>query len=88
MLHASRHVLHSTRRARALAWIERVRHRIARALLRRRRRAAAYRDLELLDAVALRDLGLSHRAAAEASHGNDDAWQGCAMPVAPHGDCA
>lgn len=39
--------------------------RAARTLADRRRRAIAYRDLQSLDAQLLRDIGLSHRAAAE-----------------------
>jgi uncharacterized protein YjiS (DUF1127 family) len=39
--------------------------RAARTLADRRRRAMAYRDLQSLDAQLLRDIGLSHRAAAE-----------------------
>ena len=39
--------------------------RAGRALSERRRNTAALRDLHLLDERALRDLGLSHRAAAE-----------------------
>lgn len=37
----------------------------ARVLAERHRRAIAYRDLQTLDSHMLRDLGLSHRAAAE-----------------------
>lgn len=41
-------------------WIRRA----ASALAERRRRAIANRDLQALDAYMLRDIGLSHRAAA------------------------
>jgi uncharacterized protein YjiS (DUF1127 family) len=37
----------------------------ARVLAKRHRRAIAYRDLQTLDSHMLRDIGLSHRAAAE-----------------------
>ena len=39
--------------------------RAARALTERHSRAVAYRDLQALDSHTLRDLALSHRAAAE-----------------------
>ena len=41
--------------------------RTAHAMAENRRHAIAYRDLREVDAHTLRDIGLSHRAAAEAS---------------------
>ena len=43
---------------------------VRRAQAARQRRADAYRDLASLDAQMLRDLGLSHRAAAESPRPN------------------
>ena len=48
---------------RRAAW--RLAHLVVSMLAARHRRAVAYRDLLSLDAHMLRDLGLSHRAAAE-----------------------
>lgn len=50
-------------RARVMTWLTRTRH----AWRRWRLQARAARDLHALDAYALRDIGLSHRAAAEAA---------------------
>lgn len=52
-------------RAGWLASPARLAHHVACALADRHQRALAYRDLQSLDAYMLRDLGLSHRAAAE-----------------------
>lgn len=41
----------------------------ARLLAGHRQRARAWRELQALDPHALRDMGLSHRAAAEHGHG-------------------
>lgn len=48
-----------------IAWLTLLQHRIADAWTERQRRAAHRRDLQSFDEHALRDIGLSHRAAAE-----------------------
>ena len=61
-------------------------HRASRAWARRRRAAIAQRDLRSLDGHALRDIGLSHRAAAEGSRGpRDDALDGPGEPPCVEG---
>ena len=47
------------------AWLRLSLRRMADAWMQRRRRAAHRRELRSLDEHALRDIGLSHRAAAE-----------------------
>jgi hypothetical protein len=47
------------------ASLARIVRRIMSDLAERRLRAIAYRDLRLLDAHTMRDIGLSHRAAAD-----------------------
>jgi uncharacterized protein YjiS (DUF1127 family) len=51
-----------------MAWLTPLRQRIVDAWAARRRRSAHRRDLQLLDEHALRDIGLSHHAAAEWPH--------------------
>jgi uncharacterized protein YjiS (DUF1127 family) len=51
------------------AWFRRMSRRLACMLAARRRRLNGYRDLQLLDERALRDIGLSHRAAADSPRG-------------------
>jgi uncharacterized protein YjiS (DUF1127 family) len=48
-----------------IALLAHLRRSAARVLAERHSRAVAYRDLRTLDNHMLRDLGLSHRAAAE-----------------------
>jgi len=48
-----------------IAWLTHLRRRIADAMADRRHHAAYRRDLQRLDEHTLRDIGLSHRAAAE-----------------------
>lgn len=65
MFHFFRRQLQGIHPAGWVALPARLARRAARALAERHRRAIAYRDLQSLDAYMLRDIGLSHRAAAE-----------------------
>jgi hypothetical protein len=48
-----------------LQWPARARRRVLNALEERHRRVVAWRDLRSIDEATLRDIGLSHRAAAD-----------------------
>ena len=68
MIHSLNHVFQATSLA-ALAfdveWPARAWHYLRSALQERHRRAVAWRELRSLDEHTMRDIGLSHRAAAE-----------------------
>ena len=65
MSHLFSHVLHATPSTFGTAEFTLMARRIADTWGARRRRTAQRRDLQSLDEHALRDIGLSHRAAAE-----------------------
>jgi uncharacterized protein YjiS (DUF1127 family) len=54
-----------------LASPARLAHHVASAVAERHQRTLVYRELQSLDASMLRDLGLSHRAAAECPRDRD-----------------
>lgn len=58
----------------AVSWLARLLHRVAMGLAERHRQAVAYRELRLLDEHTLRDIGLSHRVAAEWPRARHDVW--------------
>ena len=58
----------------AVAWFARGWRRVAKALAERRRLGVASRELQSLDEHTLRDIGLSHRAAAQWPLVRHDAW--------------
>lgn len=65
MIRFLHHQSQGSRPARWLIWPAQIARTAIGALAARHRRAVACRDLQSLDAYMLRDLGLSHRAAAE-----------------------
>jgi len=65
MYHLIHCIFDAIRGALALRWLRLATHRVARAWRAHRLRAAARRDLRSIDERTLRDIGLSHRAAAD-----------------------
>lgn len=65
MSYSHSHAPQAKRPTIGIAWLTLISHRIADVWAQRRRRAAHRRDLQSLDEYAFRDIGLSHRAAAE-----------------------